>query len=134
MIPMFSMILTITYRMNRSNQKYILVLAISLLVVISFVYLASNNQNEAPLNVDGVWSQMAGIQNGAQSILQKAGIVPPKVLGDNTCERDDFVEMSEYLDIRRTCLLKYCGDVCITKQESEKGKDYMLIKLYKRHI
>ena len=117
------MILTLTYRMNRSNQKYILVLAISLLVVISFLYLASNNQNEAPLNVDGAWGSMAGIQNGAQSILQKAGIVSAKAQVDHTCERDDFVEMGEYLDIRRKCLLKYCGDVCITKKESDKGKD-----------
>ena len=108
--------------MNRSNQKYILVLAISVLLVVSFVYLASNSQNEAPINSDQVWGKFAGMQNGAQSILQMAGLASNKDQVDHSCERDDFVEMGEYLDIRRTCLLKYCGDVCVTKKESDKGK------------
>ena len=105
--------------MNRSNKnkiKYTLVLAISVLLVSSLVYLTSNNQNEVPLNVDGVWSKFGGIKNGVQSILQTD---QNKV----NCEKDDFEDMSEYLDFRRTCLLRYCGDVCITKQESDKGKD-----------
>ena len=116
------MILTLIYRMSRSNQKYILVFAMSVLLVISYVYLASNRQYEAPMKVNQVWGKKPGIQDEAQSLLQMAGLVSNKDEVDYTCERDDFVEMGEYIDIRRTCLLKYCGDVCITKKESDKGK------------
>ena len=112
----------LTYRMNRSNQKYILVFAISLLLVTSFVYLSTNNKNEIPLNVDWASEKLAGIRTGAQSILYNSGIIPGNIVEDVDCERDDFVEMGEYLEHRRACILKYCGDICNTKQESEQGK------------
>ena len=112
--------------MNRSNKnqiKYTLILVISVLLVSSLLFLSSNNPNELLLNVDRVWSKFGGIKHGAQSILHTALIEPNMVQVDDNCERDDFEEMSEYLDFRRTCLLRYCGDVCITKQESDTGKD-----------
>ena len=120
------MILALTYRMNRSNKnqiKYILILIISVLLVSSFLYLASNNPNEVPLNLNLVWGKFGGIKNGAQSILKMALLDSNMDQVDHNCERDDYDEMSEYLDFRRTCLLRYCGDVCITKQESDTGKD-----------
>ena len=112
--------------MNRSTKKNFLnVLAVSmLLIVMSLMVITSNNQNKDDLlNDDGAWEKMRGIQNGAQSFLQ---MVLNKLQVDQSCERDDIMEMSEYLDFRRTCLLRYCGDVCTTKQENDKGKVHML--------
>jgi hypothetical protein len=37
------------------------------------------------------------------------------------CDGDRFVEIEKYLESRRGCILKYCGDVCKTRIGSDQS-------------
>mgnify|MGYP007045517802 CR=1 FL=1 len=60
--------------------------------------------------------------------MDKVGVIPKSIDSANDdCESDFAGEnteqrMDEYLKHRKQCLLKYCGDVCKTRQESGGGK------------
>ena len=64
--------------------------------------------------------------NYSVSILDKMG----KIIGthsennDKECESDGF-NLKEYLERRRKCLLKHCGDVCTTTK-TDSGKIMIL--------
>ena len=115
--------------MNRANLKYAAILAVFILLIV-FMYFGSNTQYEEHLSSaqdSNIWNKLGEIKNGAQSIMDKVGIVP---IIDNPsrdgCE-NDFIgaytekRMDAYLKHRRECLLKYCGDVCKTRAESGGG-------------
>ena len=87
----------------RPNRTYVLILAISMLLVISFVYIGSSNQNKTSNEADSIYQLMAGL-------------VPANILPEDGCEQDNFVNMEEYLKNRKMCILRYCGDVCKTDQ------------------
>ena len=112
--------------MHRGNQKYILVLAISLGA--SLLYISSNHQNEVPVDVVVVGGKVMGIENEIQSIQTSEKLVLNPT--DAKCETDKFFgdkiigifwKKREYLENRRACILKYCGDVCDTKEKYDRG-------------
>ena len=95
------------------------------------MFLGTNTVYEEPVisaQDRSIWNRFEGLQNGAQSILNKVGIA--QTIDSSSidgCESDFVGEytvlpMDEYLKHRRECLLKYCGDVCKTRAESGGGK------------
>ena len=126
---MYIVTLTITFRMNRPNQRYVLVLAVSLGILL--LYITNYNQNEVTVDSVLVGEKVMGIPNKTQSILPSDKLVPNYVSIDVDCDTDKFFgdkifgqfwKKTEYLEHRRACILKYCGDVCDTKQEYGRGK------------
>ena len=116
--------------MNRANLKYAAIFAVFMLLIV-FMYIGTNTLYEEPvISVQdrSIWNRFGGLQNGAQSILNKVGIVQTIDSSSiNGCESDFVGEytdrrMDEYLKHRRECLLRYCGDVCKTRAESGGGK------------
>ena len=118
--------------MSQPNRVYIIVLAIFMVFVLAYVYMCSCNKNEASLKAISVWGKMAGIQNKAQSALEMAGMVPSQAITEDDCDIADILAsddnheitimaMEDYLETRRACILKYCGDVCKTKTEPGQG-------------
>ena len=115
--------------MNRANLKYAAIFAVFMLLIV-FMFLGTNTVYEEPVisaQDSSSWNRFGGLQNGAQSILNKVGIVQTIDSSSiNGCESDFVGEytdrrMDEYLKHRRECLLKYCGDVCKTRAESGGG-------------
>merc|ERR1712018_1090600 len=98
------------------------------MILIVFMYIGSYPPNDTRVNdnvkEDSLWARIGDIQTGAQSILDKVGVTPKGIDSSNDdCESDFTGEnteqrMDEYLKHRKQCLLKYCGDVCKTRQES----------------
>ena len=118
----------INFSMNRANLKYAAILVVFMLLII-FMFIGTNTDYETNINSaqdNSVWNKFAGIQNGAQSILNN--VLPADIVEDDDgCENDYTGEnteqrMDEYLKHRKQCLLKYCGDVCKTRAESGGGK------------
>jgi hypothetical protein len=119
--------------MYHGNRKYVLVLAISLGA--SLLYITSNYQNEEPVNIAVVEDRTMGIENEIQSIPPNEKLVSNPVPIDATCETDKFFgdkvigifwKKREYLENRRACILKYCGDVCNTKEKFGRRKFSLL--------
>ena len=100
--------------MNRANRSYVIgVAAVSMLLMLSYIYVGFNQHN--------------CLQTGAKSVLKLTGLFTEE------CEKDDFVDMTEYLETRRNCILRYCGDVCQTKRESDESKNrqkFVLIHIF----
>ena len=90
--------------MRMTAQKLNLFWGILLIVVIfSVIYIKSKY---------GIW------QTKVSHIFESADILKSgNALSSDHCDRDDFLDMSEYLKDRRICLLKYCGEVCNTTHE-----------------
>ena len=117
--------------MNRANLRYAAIVAIFMLLIV-FMYIGSYPPNDTLVNnnveEDSLWARIGDIQTGAQSILDKVGVIPKGIDSANDdCESDFTGEnteqrMDEYLKHRKQCLLKYCGDVCKTRQESGGGR------------
>ena len=123
----------ITFSMNRANLKYAAILVVFMLLVI-FMFIGSNTDYETSVNSaedKSVWNRFAGIQNGAQSILNN--VLPADIVEDDDGYENDYSgentdqRMDEYLKHRKQCLLKYCGDVCKTRAESGGGKNLKII-------
>ena len=116
--------------MNRANLKYAAIFAVFMLLIV-FMYIGTNTlYDEEVISAQdrSIWNRFGGLHSGAQSILDKVGIV--QTIDSSSidgCESDFVGEytdrrMDEYLKHRRECLLKYCGDVCKTTAESGGGK------------
>lgn len=67
-----------------------------------------------------------GIHSQARSVLRIVNF-SERIAPDN-CEDDQFVDLEKYLQHRRRCILRHCGDVCKTDISSSKGK--VLIDYY----
>ena len=102
--------------MYRPNRGFIVALGLSLLLIISYVYIGSITDNVLQNWAESV-PKRPGIQRVSESVMKVAGLISKNILGSEECDRDDFGNMAEYLQNRRSCLLRYCGDVCKTKQE-----------------
>ena len=117
--------------MNRANPRYTAVVAMFMLLIV-FLYIGSYLPNDTLVNdnveCDSICPGIGDIQNGAQSMFDKVGFILEGIdLANDDCESDFAGEnteqrMDEYLKHRKQCLLKYCGDVCKTRQESGGGK------------
>ena len=113
--------------MSKPNQMYIAILAVSMVLILAYMYMCRCYQDQQLAVNDSVsiWGKMGKII-GVQSEQT-----------DEDCESDNFLDMEGYLESRRECLLKHCGHVCTTT-ETDSGKIMILqleilqgiIKLY----
>ena len=103
----------------RSIQPYFRVLSFLLLLGIVYVCIHYNNKNESTsVYTNKIWKNLIGIHSQARSVFQLVSGAK-----DN-CDGDHFVEMEKYLESRRSCILKYCGDVCNTRIGSDQSNLY----------
>ena len=102
--------------LKRIKQSYTRVFEISL--VLGFLYLYINYIRE-----DSIWNKITRIHSQARSVLRMATFSERIALDD--CDDDQFVDMEKYLQHRRRCILRHCGDVCKTNISSSKGKIFI---------
>ena len=98
--------------MSKPNQMYLAILAVSMALILAYMYMCRCYQDQQLAVKDSVsiWGKMGEIIG-----LQSEQI-------DADCESDNFLDMEGYLESRRKCLLKHCGDVCsTTKNDSGKS-------------
>lgn len=97
------------------------------------MYIGSDDPQSRNPEDDSLWNRLAGNLNDFQNVQDTEGKsknddeLGEDIVDDDDCESDYVAEythqrMDEYLKHRRECLLKYCGDVCITSSESGGGK------------
>ena len=101
--------------MSKPNQMYIAILAVSMVLILAYMYMCRCYQDQPLAAKDSIsiWGKMGKII-GVQSEQT-----------DEDCESDNFLDMEGYLESRRKCLLKHCGDVCTTTK-SDAGKIMIL--------
>ena len=101
--------------MSKPNQMYLAILAVSMVLILAYMYMCRCYQDQQLAVKDSVsiWGKMGKII-GVQSEQT-----------DEDCESDNFLDMEGYLESRRACLLKHCGDVCTTTK-TESGKSMIL--------
>ena len=118
--------------MTKHNQKLILILAV---ITTSLVLLIIHRSNSASsVYVSFLRSQNVVVKTNSK-FDRATKDTSTAYNGDSECDNDNiFVdtsghsrkgrtqEKSKYLEHRRFCILKYCGDVCDTKKEFEDGK------------
>ena len=102
--------------LKRINQAYIRVFEISL--VLGILYLCIHYIYE-----DSIWRKIMGIHSQARSVLRMATF--SERIAPDDCDDDQFVDMEKYLQHRRRCILRHCGDVCKTNISSSKGKIFI---------
>ena len=101
--------------MSKPNQMYIAILAVSMVLILAYMYMCRCYQDQPLAAKDSIsiWGKMGKII-GVQSEQT-----------DEDCESDNFLGMEGYLESRRKCLLKHCGDVCTTTK-TDSGKSMIL--------
>ena len=67
--------------------------------------------------------KIMGIHTQARSVLRMANFSEKTIPDD--CDDDQFVDMEKYLQHRRRCILRHCGDVCKTKISSSECKMFI---------
>ena len=86
------------------------------------MYISVSTVNQSQNGYESVF-KMPVIQSGVKSFLITTGLISGNVHDSYKCESDNFANITEYLASRRTCLLKYCGDVCKTRRELDERKN-----------
>ena len=88
--------------MARPIQMYITILVLFMVLLLAYMCMFHPYEDQLAVNY-------------SVSIFEK---------NDKECESDGF-DLEEYLERRRKCLLKYCGEVCNTT-ETDSGKFIIL--------
>ena len=101
--------------MSKPNQMYIAILAVSMVLILAYMYMCRCYQDphlavKDSVSISGKMGKIIGVQS--EQI-------------DADCESDNFLDMEGYLESRRKCLLKHCGDVCTTTK-TDSGKSLIL--------
>ena len=105
--------------LKRMNEAYIRIFAISMLLGI--LYLCIHYIYE-----DSIWKKILGIHIQASPSIRMVTF-SEKILPDD-CDDDQFIDVEKYLQHRRRCILRHCGDVCKTSVSSSERK--MFISFY----
>ncbi len=104
--------------LKRINQAYIRIFAISLLLGI--LYLCIHYVYE-----DSIWRKIMAIHSQASVVLRM--VTFSERIAPDDCDEDQFADMEKYLQHRRRCILRHCGDVCKTTMSSSECKIFMEI-------
>ena len=119
-------------RMSDKNKKCGIALVVLILTLVLLQYFSSNAPSNTNSRENLDWSRdikkmlKEQVKEKAESMINSAKAIEDFFHEDDGCESDQNQEnknnvMEEYLVNRKRCLLKYCGDVCRTKQESSRG-------------
>lgn len=122
------------FRMSDKNKKYAIVILFGLLTVAVLQYFSTNEPKlEANLtaNLDYTYTDSdikdmikQQVKEKVEAMINSAKAITNYFNNEDGCESDpenaDNV-LEKYLINRKKCLLKYCGDVCKTKEEFNQG-------------
>ena len=129
------MVLRSKLRINDKNKKYAIALAISLTTLLLLQYFSTNESanSKGTGDLDYTYSESdikemikQQIKDKAEEIFQSAKALSNYFHEEEDCEDDQNYETENnaldlYLDTRKKCLLKYCGNVCETEDGENRG-------------
>ena len=126
------MVLRRELRMSNKNKKCVLALVISLMTLVILQRITINEpvSSESMEDLDYTYSESYIKETIKQQVREKIEAALQSANNyfqeDDECGSDQDFEnrndqLDQYLTNRKKCLLKYCGDVCKTKDGANKG-------------